>query len=797
MMSRNLLALIFISIAAATSFGQVLISAPTFSSNPGIYASDFNLSITHPDANVEIWYTTNGSEPKPNTAGSHLYTAPITIVNRTNEPNVFSNIWTRPQQSFGQHGLPYWAIPREPDDVAKGTAIRAAAFRGSDKSESISGSFFVFHTDSRFRRLPLISVIVDSLDFFGSARGIYVPGANYNNNDATGNYYQRGDDWERPGSFEYFDLNVKSDGPIISQTVGYRIHGAWTRRFPQKTLRVYARREYGVNALNFDHQLFPHQTTDTRFKRLLLRAGGNDYQKAFMRDATAQYMVSHVKTFDTQAFRSAVVFLNGEFWGLHHIRERLDKHYFARVYGVDSENIDLLDFNNQGNPPPNTVTIGASEGDVNAYNRMMTFVRNNNLANSAALDSMHRMMDIDSYFDHYAVHMILGNWDGIYNNHRLWRERRVYNRNAPVGRDGRFRWLVYDLDQIMFLWPDNQPHSFGTIFNEGRAGNELFVNLMKNESVRHHFINSFANMLNSAFIPGRAEEIIDSVAATIRPVMESQILRWRNPLDCWGQGCALNTAFWESEVNGLKVRYTNRLNGFRGEMRNSTSLRGPNNLELGADRTVTITSDTTNGFIKINSMIVDAKLPSASSQILWSGNNFSWSGTYFANVPITVSGIGKKDYRFDKWIVREHRDGANVQVESTDSVLTVRLSSAAPGDGPTCSQQCSIEAFFIYDPEYFVVGATDQRVSHKRPGLSIDHRVRSRSNVTFNFTLPEAGNVQLRVYNLAGKEVARVANGKFGPGSHQLNWNTGKMAPGVYIYRLKVHNRTIDGRLRM
>ena len=755
MESRNLLVSVFISMAAAASFSQGLTGAPKFSHNPGIYLNSFELSITYSDNGAVIKYTTNGAEPNDN---SPIFSGPILITDRTDDPNVFSMIRTTPLQSADPSD-PYDILPwKEPyGNVAKGAVIRAAAFKNGNVSQSISGSFFVFPQNSPYRELPLVSIIVDSLSFFGHDEGIYIPGVNYKNDNESGNYYMRSDEWERSGSFEYFDLNVNGNA-VISQTVGYRIHGGWTRRAPQKSLRIYARREYGERDLDFKHKLF-HYRTAASFKRLILRMGGNDFELAFLRDASAQYMLSHIKSFDTQAFRSAVVFLNGEFWGLHNIRERHDKHYLNRVYGVDSENIDLLDF--YGGVTSNTLDPG--EGDTIAYSRMAAFARNNNLAEKAALDSILKLMDLDSYLDHYAIQMFLGNQDAIYNNHRLWRERVPFNRNAPVGRDGRFRWLIYDLDQIMDIWRDDgkgEP-TFNLIFDPRYATSDLFISLMNNQSVKQSFINRFADLLNSAFLPERTTAVIDSIASTMRPVMDAQVKRWRNPA---GWGTDYRATGWENQIERLRNNYAVKPAVFRNTVRDYFS--------AGNDRSVTLKSDTAYGFIKINSMTVDSKLPRTGSQV------YPWSGSYFANVPITVSGVGKPYYRIEKWIVNE--------TEFENPVLTIDLSSEKP---------YTIEAVFVYDESY--IGIAGQKVSRKVPHLSINHRVRSRSNVTFNFTLPKAGNVQLRVYNLAGKEVARVANGKFGSGSYQLNWKTERVASGVYIYRFKTLNRTITGKLRV
>ena len=792
MMSRSLLAFVFIFITAAASFGQALVSAPTFSPNPGVYDNPFNLSINHPDNSVTIRFTTNGSEP---TANSPVFSGHIVITDRTGPgaDTDFARIRTTPPDEMlndGAGDLP-WMSPS--GDLARGTVIRAAAFRDGNRSQTITGSFFVFPQNNPFRSLPIVSVIVDSSSFFGHNLGIQIPGANYRDRDSwTGNYYQRGDDWERPGNFEFFNRNGNL---AVSQTVGYRIHGGWTRRFPQKSLRVYARRgEYGERDINFKERLF-HYRPDSSFRRLLLRTGGNDVQVTLLRDASAQYMLSHVKTFDTQGFRSVIKFINGEFWGWYNIRERLDKHYLNRVYGVDPDNIDHINFSYSSSR--GSVSVTASEGDTLAYNRMVMFARNvrNNqtgLTSQEVLDSMFKLIDIDSYVDYYAVQMLLGNTDGIYNNHRMWRERRRFENRVPgeTGRDGRFRWLVFDLDQILNIWNigDGNGYRFDQIYSSSNPGNEMFRNLMGNKSIEHHFVNSFANLLNTAFHSGnRTDSVIDSIAGTMRPVMDAHVRRWRNPLYMASRenlSSNPNVAEnWEGWLNDLKSKYRSRIGSYRNTVRDYFG--------AGSDRNITFVTDTTYGLIKVNSMVIDPRMPTGSSQRSWSGRNFTWSGDYFANIPITVSGVGKPNYRIQKWIIKEDR----FEVESTDSIQTISLTTVDAGDLPVCSQQCTIRAVFEY---YEPIVSADHKISRSRSAASIKHRVHSRSNVTFNFTLPEAGNVQLRVYNLAGKEVGRVANGKFGAGSHQLNWKSENMAAGVYIYRLRVNNNIrLDGRLRI
>lgn len=53
------------------------------------------------------------------------------------------------------------------------------------------------------------------------------------------------------------------------------------------------------------------------------------------------------------------------------------------------------------------------------------------------------------------------------------------------------------------------------------------------------------------------------------------------------------------------------------------------------------------------------------------------------------------------------------------------------------------------------------------------------------FDLPEAVSVSIRVFDILGKEVARIALGDLPPGQHVSRWNPEGLAAGVYLLRLE------------
>jgi hypothetical protein len=78
------------------------------------------------------------------------------------------------------------------------------------------------------------------------------------------------------------------------------------------------------------------------FQRVLLRSEHDQSYSYFYRDAFVQRLVAHLG-FDVQAYRPVIQFLNGEYWGIMSMQERYDEYYVANHYGVDPDDVVLLD----------------------------------------------------------------------------------------------------------------------------------------------------------------------------------------------------------------------------------------------------------------------------------------------------------------------------------------------------------------------------------------------------------------------------------------------------------------------
>ena len=197
------------------------------------------------------------------------------------KPNFFSEIPT----SVAQENQDYKAWETPGTIIDKIHVVRCASFSlGEKTSEVFTHTYFVDSKVNRDYSMPVISISGEGDDLFGFEKGIFVPGIKLDpeNLAKTGNYFWRGDNWERPVHMELFESN----GTLgFSQNAGIRVHGGLTRHAAQKSIRVYAREKYGKDT--FRYPLLPQKSVDS-YKRFLLRTTlGNGADNAIIRDVLA------------------------------------------------------------------------------------------------------------------------------------------------------------------------------------------------------------------------------------------------------------------------------------------------------------------------------------------------------------------------------------------------------------------------------------------------------------------------------------------------------------------------------
>ena len=611
-------------------FYDSIISPPSFSHSGGIYQSSFELGISSNDPNTIIYYTLDGSDPDPlningktyeyknelfggmlnDQINTYIYSSSITIEDRSNFPNKISN----KSSSFIRNSNNFY-FPNQP--VSKGTVVKAIAYKPNALSEVGVNSYFIFENNNKYS-LPITSISLDEDKLFDYFKGFYTPGVLCASTDecATGNYSLS---TRYSGFFEFFD-----QGEIkVHRPVELAINGGCTRAFPRKTLRIYG-------GTDFNYPFFSDYP-NRNHRNILLRNSGNNWDIQLFKDVANQKIMDGLN-FGKQESRPSIVFLNGEYWGIHNIRERIDEHYLNELFNVPKDSLDLIE-----------ISFGASanEGDLSVYQSMINFITYNDLSNNIAFDSVKNFLDIDNFIDYQISNIFVSNRDWPSNNVRLWRKKvKVFNQAFVGPSDGRFRFILYDTDLTLENFSDI---NIAGLINSNSEYTLLFRKLLENQIFKNNFLSRFADILNTNFIPDRTVSIINNFKSIYDPEIIEHGNRWNTP----------NLSEWNGGVQSMVDFYNYRPQAEREQLIQYFGLEDQRTIQINV-------SSSSEGYIKINTINILPSTPGVPEQ------PYPWMGIYFKTIPVKIVAIPKKGFKFKHWLLNDN-------IFSTSASITVTL----------------------------------------------------------------------------------------------------------------------------
>ncbi|MDP3150670.1 MAG: CotH kinase family protein [Ignavibacteria bacterium] len=533
---------------------------PVVSHQSGFYAFPITLSITPSEFNSVIYYTTVGTAP---TQKSSIFTGSIQI-----------------------------------DSTS---VLRIRSYKdGFLPSNILTYSYFI----NEQIKLPVFSIITDPVNFFSDSIGIYVAGINGIKalcSDGPKNWNQ---DWERPIELEFFE---KDRSLAFKTSAGVKIYGGCSRIYPMKSLAFYFRPEYGMGTLNY--RMFPNLLIN-EFENIVLRSGAQDWWRTMCREEIAQSLIEQGMKVDHQAYRPSILFINGQYWGIHNVREKLDDNYLAAHFGVDKDSVDLIQISKAGS---------ANYGDIIAYNEMMTFLTNYNIAATANYEHIKSIVDIDEYIDYQIAEIFSANGDWPGSNMKLWRER------SPKGK---WRWMIYDLDFTFGGNANGQYFSNTLALATATDGPDwpnppwatlMLRRLLENTEFRNEFIQRFAVHMNTTYEPVHVISVIDSLSGVIASEIPRHKQRWEKSITMGKD--------WFVNVQVMRDFAINRPDTMRKFISSKFSLAGTCSIKIGRNNTE---------WGKIFTHEVEVK------------NNDS-QNVFFKNIPLKVRAFAMPGYRFVRW----------------------------------------------------------------------------------------------------------------------------------------------------
>lgn len=523
---------------------------PAFSHTGGFYDESFLLTLSSKEG-TKIYFTTDGTDPRTSRS-SRIYTQGISIYDNTNQPNIYSRV---KEISLNEYYPPDFKVD-------KGINIRAVV-QTADGSFGpvVTNSYFVGKTASYYTDLRVISLVTDADYLFDHKTGAYMVGSRY---------YE----WKESDDFVWYDpsdvQNVtnynfsgrESEFPVTIQViengtavytsdVGARISGNWSRAAFQKSIRLYARKEYGDGKMRyafFDDMTNVEGELIDKFDKVTLWNGGNDNHILHFRDAFIQDLAERAGTaVDIMHSEGYILFINGEFWGFYLLREKPEDYYIKSHYGIDDAQVTLI---------KNGELESGTDEAYGDYWAFCDWVINSDMTKEENYQKFCEQMDVNSFADYMAIETYVGNTDWAYgylNNWMVWRSEIVDSSLEKA--DKKWRFILYDLDLSSGLYGSHDTsYSYDSLGHIDVPWNDfnyaaMLKSLIKNKTFRNTFFNRYTSIIDNCFAIDKVEALLEEYTTAYKEATQATDHRF-------GRSWAANS--YDDDVENLRDFFRNR-----------------------------------------------------------------------------------------------------------------------------------------------------------------------------------------------------------------------------------------------
>ncbi len=406
-----------------------------------------------------------------------------------------------------------------PIRIQSSTVIRAQCREPGKQPSQVLDLTYLLNTGDN---LSVVTLVTDPANLWGWEKGIYTK------------YWL---DVEVPATVSLFE----KEGGGFTERCGLKMFGGFTREYDKKSFACMFRDKYGASSLQYP--LFGEDNLD-EFHAFVLRTGGQDSLKARIRDELFTSLVAQYTNVPVQDYRPVTLYLNGQFWGVYFVREKVNENFVAGHYNVR----------------PEDVTLEYGNGSSLEYRALIQYIREHDLSVQANYDYVCSQMDIDEYIDFHAAQMWTGNVD-------------MGNIKYFKTPEGKWTWILYDMDLAMgvagYDSVSEQLNPAGTGADD-LFSTELILALMKNPQFKDKFLRRMAWQGNTIWTRENLHARKDEMVALLEPDMKRDIARWQQPL-----------SLWYAKLDYLGYVIDNRHEGVYNRVQNYFGLSNAQMRELG------------------------------------------------------------------------------------------------------------------------------------------------------------------------------------------------------------------------
>lgn len=668
--------------------------SPTILLEAGFYDESITVEIINNEENSVLRYTTDGNIV---TAGSPIYEAPLTL------------------------------------DVT--TVVKARAFSNEDGVWASRMDFSTYFINEEFT-LPVFSVAATGVQDLA------------NNTDGQGGF-------SRPiGSVEYFNVDQERESVSYGEL---NRHGQDSWQLNHRSLDYICRDEMGyTKAINA--QLFPQKSRD-EFQRLMFRASGDDNYPA--RPGPTHRGSTHVRDeyvhtlaleggmeLDVRTPQRAIVFLNGDYWGVYGLREKIADHDYIGEY-YDQGKFDIQFNSTWGN----FLQRYGGQAAADDWLALQAFALNEDMGNQENYEYVDSLLNLTSLIDWMLINTNTVAADWLEWNTGWWRGM------DPDGKHKKWGYIVWDMDATFDYYinytyipnvnPDAVPCDVEELFQPVSQArhNRIFLRLLdQNENFRKLYYQRYADMMNTAFSCETMLSTLDRMIAEIEPEMPRQVERWAGPGDSMEE--------WENNVDDLRAYIEERCTLLDdGALECYNELSGPFNITL-------MTEPDGIGEIDFNTLDIE---------------EFPWNGNYFGGmrneIKAKVFNEYENDYVFSHW---ESKSGnvifpdafsrkAEIELIANDTLVAVFDLSTAVED------LFHAKGFSLYP----------------NPANDV---------MQLEYSLDQSSDVQISMIDAQGRSViiSNEYNQSAGDKSLSIDIDRYGLVTGVYVLNIRLDNLNVN-----
>jgi len=505
-------------------------------------------------------------------------------------------------------------------NLKKTTVLRCAQFKdGAYPSESIMRTYII----GRLTDLPIVSIAANPTDFKREYAKITESNKNY--------------DFELPIHVDFFERSAVHKWSYPAELGPM---GAASRQWPQKSVKISFKEKYGQK--NLQYPLFPDFPQLTKFKHFILRNNGNNWENDYIRDmlmtsiTDAQPGETPAKGLgiDYQKGRAVVVYYNGEYYGIHNMRERSNSDYFETNYNYNEDYIDLLKTGTSG--------YSVSRGSDADYLSLLKWLEGVSLTDAANLKTLEEKIDIDNFTNHFQCRIYYNDADWPGNNVKIWRS------NSPSTK---WRYFMYDTDHGFGSWGIEKTTNMLALVTDANStswpnpkhSTLILRKLLENQNYKNAFINRFSLLIATYFAPTRVNAKIEALIDDIRNERDYDLARWPGKTSNSRGHSTIRDFASDRPYNGVTIDYRN-IPAMQSQITSHFNLGSPVDFTISASG---------NGNVLVDNL-----------QVL----NKSAKFKAYPSVPVTLKAVPNAGAKFSKWSDGNTNAERKVDVNGTISL---------------------------------------------------------------------------------------------------------------------------------